>query len=129
LTGDTFLVITAVLFIIYAYKHHRQAFKDNSFKLGMTLFGLVQLSTVNFFLTKAKFGDSIVLPNPLLSPDYLGLQILQSFSVIVFVTFKQPVDLFSVFNKRPDIQFSVFQYPNFFYAEQRLRLMQNKDLI
>jgi hypothetical protein len=122
-------VITAVLFTVYAYKHHRQAFKEYSFKLGMALFGLVQLSTVNFFLTRAKYGDSNKIPNPLLSTDYLGLQILQSFSVIVFVTFKQPVDLFRVFNKRPDIQFSVFQYPNFFYAEQRLRLMQNKDLI
>lgn len=42
---------------------------------------------------------------------------------------KKPVDLFSHFSKRPDIQFSIFQYPRFFYAEQRIQLQKNKALI
>lgn len=49
--------------------------------------------------------------------------------VFIFVISKQPQDLFRNFSKRPDIQFSLFQYPHFFYAEQRLKLQTNSALI
>jgi hypothetical protein len=65
----------------------------------------------------------------LITLRYLKLQFLQAFSLTVFIVFKSPKDLFSQFNKCPTIQFSVFQYPHFFYAEQRLLLQRNKAII
>jgi hypothetical protein len=47
----------------------------------------------------------------LLSPTYLWLQILQMSGLFVFVIQKRPQDLFSDFSKRPDLMFSIFQYP------------------
>lgn len=102
-SSNVFLVITIALFTFNAYRHHRHAFKEYGFKFSLSLFGLIQLQTVNFFLTQIASRD-----NTLLSIEYLKLQSVQSFSVLLFVVFKQPVDLFSVFNKRSDIQFSIF---------------------
>lgn len=84
---------------------------------------MVQLLAVNFILDWDSFAGK---PDPLLYCKYLELQIVQNLSLFIFVSFKQPFELFS---KCPEIQFSIFQYPHFFYAEQRLVLMKKKAII
>jgi len=121
-----FLVVTTVLFAIYARRHSFQAFNEYKKAFAMQVFGMVQLLTVNFILDRDSFAGK---PDPLLYWKYLELQIVQNLSLFIFVSFKQPFDLFSKFSKCPEIQFSIFQYPHFFYAEQRLVLMQNKAII
>ena len=60
-----------------------------------------------------------------LSDDYLKLELIQIVIVYIFVLSKRPQDLFKSFNKRPDVQFSMFQYPIFFYAERKAALQRN----
>ena len=44
---------------------------------------------------------------------------------MIFIIFKKPQDLFKLFSIRPDVKFSIFQYPNFFYAEQKFKILKN----
>lgn len=60
---------------------------------------------------------------------YYSQQVIQLAAMFVFICSKQPVDLFKLFNKRPDVQFSIYQYPNFFHAERKYNLMHNAYLL
>ena len=47
----------------------------------------------------------------------------------MFVVAKRPIDLFEHFNLRPDVQFSSFQYAKFSHTENRLKMLENKEVL
>jgi hypothetical protein len=58
----------------------------------------------------------------LLSNEYLGLIAGQILGFYVFVLSKRPYDLFALFNKRPDVKFSMFQYANIQNFEKKITI-------
>lgn len=58
----------------------------------------------------------------LLSLPYLGLIAGQILGFYVFVLSKRPFDLFALFNKRPDVKFSMFQYANIQNFEKKITI-------
>jgi hypothetical protein len=52
----------------------------------------------------------------------LGLIAGQILGFYVFVLSKRPYDLFALFNKRPDVQFSMFQYANIQNFEKKITI-------
>ena len=85
-----------------AWKDYRRSFFSQVFG---TVFVLTFNSTIDVM---SFFKTSIVFTKGLLSVVYLGLIAGQIFGFYVFVLSKQPYDLFAMFNKRPDVKFSMF---------------------
>lgn len=73
--------------------------------------------------------SGIVRSSGLWSNLYLSLITGQILGIYIFVLSKRPFDLFKLFNKRPDVQFSMFQYARIENAEKKFTIQQNYELL
>jgi hypothetical protein len=60
---------------------------------------------------------------------YLSITMLQCVCFAVFILAKRPIDLFEHFNLRPDVQFSIFQYAKLKNTKNRLKMLENKEVL
>ena len=119
-----FTLTTIMLFPYVAYKRHRFAWNEYKRAFTIQATGLIVVLLVNVAINVIQLADYEHSQT-----FYYLLQIPQIAAVYVFVLSKQPKDLFKLFNKRPDVQFSIYQYPNFFHAERKLALMKNMQYL
>lgn len=122
-----FFIVMLLLFPLAAEAYHNSAYRDYKKTFAFQAFGSAMSLAINLIINVILLEQES--DNPLVSPTYLELMILQMLGLYVFVLSKEPVDLFSTFCKRPDIQFSVFQYPRFCNAEKKIKLIKNTAII
>lgn len=124
-------VFTMVLFPRSVWKHFRAAWIDyrTKFLIQATGAGLLQASILGLSISRLLFSTNQQSCEGLLGEIYLKLNFCELIGCFLMMCFKSPQDIFKLFNKRPDVQFSIFQYPNQLYAEQKIAMAKNEQII
>ena len=121
----TFFVTTMTLFPYAAYKKHRFAYLEYKPRFFIQATGTFIMILVCIYM------DCIGIKNVKSArfpySEVLELGLLHWMGVYIFVISKRPQDTFMHFSKRPDIQFSIFQYPRFCVADNRFKIQNNKQ--
>lgn len=115
--NSLFFVVVMIMFIQAAKKKQNSAYLEYRTPLKIQGTGTAMLLFVNGILNSWQWIESSqkFIDNPrfqdesaLMSGVYLVLVLFQCICIAIYAMAKQKVDLFELFNKRPDVQFSIF---------------------
>jgi hypothetical protein len=98
------------------------------------LFLVMSINTVidvwsSVSIYKDKFdadGNFDLKPDLTTNPKILSALYIQILGCYIFVVSKRTVDYFAIFNKRPDAQFSIFQYAKYTETDKKIKIQQNR---
>lgn len=117
-----FFTVVMMLFPYSAYKRHKATWNDHKKAFAIQATGLAAALLVDITINVFAWVSTIYKDQTLL---YYALNTAQITSMYIFILSKQPQDLFKLFNKRPDAQFSIYQYPNHDEVERKITLRRN----
>jgi hypothetical protein len=120
-----FLVSAVYFFRRSALTQQRQAYLEYKNAFWTQIAGILQVILFNSFMD-ILFMFKLEVLNPGKSPHYLWLLMGQILGFYIFVIFKEPRDLFSIFTKRPDVKFSIWQIAQTSVTDKKLELDEAK---
>lgn len=113
------LTLSIILFPWAAHKKQYAAYQDYKHNFWVQVIGTAALIAINAAIG-GLFRSYLRNESSIFYVFMMDAQVLFGF---IFVISKRPRDILAWFNKRPDIAFSAFQYPNFTNALRKAKII------